>query len=35
MEHVANNTPDQRESNVSGYLIALFMLAGVVYVLLT
>jgi hypothetical protein len=35
MEHVANNTPDQGESNVSGYLIALFMLAGVVYVLLT
>lgn len=35
MEHVANNTPDQGESNVSGYLIGLFMLAGIVYVLLT
>ena len=34
MEHLANNTPEQG-NNYSGYLIALFMLAAVVYVLLT
>ena len=35
MEHLANNSPDQGEPRVGGYLIALAMLAGVVYVLLT
>ena len=34
MEHIVNNTPEQM-NNYSGYLIALFMLAAVVYVLLT
>jgi len=34
MEHLANNAPEQGNS-YSGYLIALFMLATVVYVLLT
>lgn len=35
MEHMANNAPEHAESNVGGYLIALFLLAAVVYVLLT
>ena len=35
MEHIANNTSDQGGANYSGYLIALFMLAAVVYVLFT
>ena len=35
MEHLANNAPEQGENSYSGYLIALFMLAAVVYVLLT
>lgn len=35
MEHIANTTPEHSESHFGGYLIALFMLAGVVYVLMT
>jgi glucan phosphorylase len=35
MEHIVNNMPEQRENSYFGYLIALGMLAGVVYVLLT
>ena len=35
MEHIVNNTPEQGENNYFGYLIAMFMLAAVVYVLLT
>ena len=35
MEHLANNCPDQGGPKVGGYLIALAMLAAVVYVLLT
>lgn len=35
MEHIVNNTPEQGEHNANGYLIALVILAGAVYVLLT
>jgi Fe-S cluster biosynthesis and repair protein YggX len=35
MEHLANTAPEQEESHFGGYLIALLMLAAIVYVLLT
>ena len=35
MEHIANNSPPQGESNMAGYVIGLLMLSAVVYVLLT
>ena len=35
MEHIVNNTPEQEGNSYFGYLIALGMLAAVVYVLLT
>ena len=35
MEHIANSAPEHSESHFGGYLIALLMLAGVVYVLMT
>jgi hypothetical protein len=35
MEHIANATPEHSENHFGGYLIALLMLAGVFYVLLT
>ena len=35
MEHMADNSPPQEESNMVGYVIGLLMLSAVVYVLLT
>jgi hypothetical protein len=35
IEHVASTAPDEEENHYGGYLIALVMLAAVVYVLLT
>jgi len=35
MEHIANTAPEHSENHFGGYLIALLMLAGVVYVLMT
>jgi len=35
LEHIASTTPEHEQNHYGGYLIALLMLAGVVYVLLT